>query len=32
LKREIKKWNIAYNNLEHIALDGLTPNEVLLNN
>jgi len=32
LKREIKKWNITYNNLEHIALDGLTPNEALLTN
>ena len=29
LKREIKKWNNLYNNLEHIALDGLTPNEAL---
>lgn len=32
LERAIKKWNIYYNNLEHCALDGLTPNEVLLNN
>jgi len=30
LKREIKKWNYAYNNLEHCALNGLTPNEALL--
>jgi transposase InsO family protein len=29
LKQEIKKWNISYNNLEHIALGGLTPNEAL---
>lgn len=29
LKRAIRQWNIKYNNLEHCALDGLTPNEVL---
>ena len=29
LERAIKQWNINYNNLEHIALDGLTPNEAL---
>ena len=29
LKRSIKIWNREYNNLEHIALDGLTPNEAL---
>lgn len=29
LKRGIKQWNVNYNNLEHIALDGLTPNEAL---
>ncbi len=29
LKRAIRKWNINYNNLEHCALDGLTPNEAL---
>jgi len=29
LRRSIKKWNIYYNNLEHCALDGLTPNEEL---
>ena len=29
LKRAVKQWNINYNNLEHIALDGLTPNEEL---
>ena len=29
LKRAIKQWNINYNNLEHCALDGLTPNEAL---
>ncbi len=32
LKRAIKDWNEKYNNLEHCALNGLTPNEVLLNN
>ena len=32
LKRAIKQWNIYYNNLEHCALNGLTPNEILLNN
>lgn len=32
LKRAIKQWNITYNNLEHCALDGLTPNEALLIN
>jgi transposase InsO family protein len=29
LKREIRKWNNNYNNLEHCSLDGQTPNEVL---
>lgn len=29
LERAIKQWNNYYNNLEHIALDGLTPNEAL---
>jgi transposase InsO family protein len=29
LKRAIKQWNNNYNNLEHCALDGLTPNEAL---
>ena len=29
LKRAIKQWNKQYNNLEHCALDGLTPNEAL---
>jgi len=29
LKRALKQWNTYYNNLEHIALDGLTPNEAL---
>jgi len=29
LRRSIKQWNNYYNNLEHIALDGLTPNEAL---
>jgi transposase InsO family protein len=32
LKRAIKQWNEEYNNLEHCALNGLTPNEALLNN
>ena len=32
LKRSIKKWNEQYNNLEHCALNGMTPNEYLLNN
>jgi transposase InsO family protein len=30
LKRAIKQWNINYNNMEHCALDGLTPNEALV--
>lgn len=30
LERKIKKWNNYYNNLEHCALDGLTPNEALV--
>jgi len=29
LERAIKQWNRNYNNLEHCALDGLTPNEAL---
>ncbi|MDD5291424.1 MAG: integrase core domain-containing protein [Patescibacteria group bacterium] len=29
LKRALKQWNNNYNNLEHCALDGLTPNEAL---
>jgi transposase InsO family protein len=29
LKQKIRQWNIYYNNLEHCALDGLTPNEAL---
>jgi len=32
LKRGLKQWNNNYNNLEHCSLDGLTPNEALLNN
>lgn len=32
LKRAVKQWNEYYNNLEHCALNGKTPNEVLLNN
>jgi len=29
LERKLKIWNNIYNNLEHCALDGLTPNEAL---
>jgi len=29
LKKEIRKWNIYYNDLEHCGLDGKTPNEFL---
>jgi len=29
LRRAIKQWNANYNNLEHIALGGKTPNEML---
>lgn len=29
LKTAIREWNEYYNNLEHCALDGLTPNEAL---
>ncbi|OIO06429.1 hypothetical protein AUJ26_00630 [Candidatus Falkowbacteria bacterium CG1_02_37_21] len=29
LKKKIRQWNFYYNNLEHCALDGLTPNEAL---
>jgi transposase len=32
LKRAVKQWNEIYNNLEHCGLNGLTPNEALLNN
>jgi len=32
LKQAIREWNKQYNNLEHCALNGLTPNEALLNN
>jgi transposase InsO family protein len=32
LKRAIKQWNEQYNNLEHCALNGVTPNEYLSNN
>ena len=32
LKRAIRQWNEQYNNLEHCALGGATPNEYLLNN
>jgi len=30
LKRKLRKWNNYYNNLEHCALGGKTPNEALL--
>ncbi len=30
LKKKIRQWNLYYNNLEHCALDGLTPNEALI--
>lgn len=29
LKKKIRQWNFYYNNLEHCALGGLTPNEAL---
>ena len=29
LKKKIRQWNFYYNNLEHCALDGLSPNEAL---
>jgi transposase InsO family protein len=32
LKQAIQKWNIDYNNLEHCALNGKTPNEMLIIN
>ena len=33
LKKKLRQWNIYYNNLEHCALNGKTPNEmVLINN
>lgn len=32
LKKKIRIWNNKYNNLEHCALDGATPNEYLLLN
>lgn len=32
LRRAVKQWNDNYNNLEHCALDGKTPNEALLTN
>ena len=32
LKRAVRQWNMDYNNLEHCALNGKTPNEVILNN
>lgn len=30
LKKALRIWNTEYNNLEHCALDGLTPNEELI--
>lgn len=32
LRRAMRQWNIQYNNLEHCALNGKTPNEMLLIN
>lgn len=32
LKKKIRQWNFYYNNLEHCALDGKTPNEMVLAN
>jgi transposase InsO family protein len=29
LKRQLKQWNVYYNNLEHCGLGGQTPNEFL---
>jgi len=31
LERAIRKWNSYYNDLEHCALNGMTPNEFLVN-
>ena len=31
LERVIRKWNEYYNDLEHCALNGMTPNEFLVN-
>lgn len=31
LEKKIKIWNDRYNNLEHISLNGKTPNEMVLN-
>jgi len=30
LKYKLKLWNMYYNDLEHCALNGKTPNEMLL--
>lgn len=30
LRKALRIWNTEYNNLEHCALDGLTPNEALI--
>lgn len=32
LKKKIRQWNFYYNNLEHCALNGQTPNEMVLAN
>jgi hypothetical protein len=32
LKWAIRQWNAQYNNLEHCALNGKTPNEILTTN
>ncbi len=31
LQKELKRWNMYYNDLEHCGLNGKTPNEFLLN-
>lgn len=31
LRQKIRRWNTAYNNLEHCGLNGKTPNEMLVN-
>jgi len=31
LRQKLKRWNIEYSNLEHCALQGKTPNEMLIN-
>jgi transposase InsO family protein len=31
LRQKLRRWNTAYNNLEHCGLNGKTPNEMLVN-